>query len=632
MAFNQLGGKFREEDSSGAPLAGGKLYTYNAGTLTPKATYTTQAMNVSNANPVILDSAGRASVWLGASSYRMILTDANDVTQWDVDNIIEPGAVDADLTASTGSSLIGHIASGTGAIARTAQAKMRDVVGVFDFMTTAQIADVQAGTLGEDVTAAIQAAIDAAYALSLGNITVTYDTIRKGGATVQIPPGAYKTTTTVQLKEGVTLQGAGRFSTVISSSYDGTLIRNQTPVSYDAFGMGIKDLCVQGDRTKTSQIGIALLRDWQGEYSNVSVVECGSHGWRLYQCVGSQFNNVEALECVGRGFYVTDGIVSWASPTDTDLPTNNITVIDIHMYGCDGAGIYLGRIGAGTGVMGCQFFGGSSEGNYASSSDGVGYNVEVVDVASAVPNSFESLWCEDTKVLAHVLINLSDAQETVRFSRFKHFANGAAAWPQKAIIVEKGRLLLDSAIGSGTAYRTYLASNAPFQVTKATGSIYATGVAGSTLAITAAQIVDETGASSGLEANVKVNNYGNIWGPLNVWTDYGETGPTFNQSGQAYPYAKFENYYKGLMFGDGTGAADAGLYRAAANVLAPMTGDTFQVGGVVGETLKFAAGVANASVGSTFSGSIGPTGANAGNQLGWLRINVAGTDRFVPYW
>lgn len=47
-------------DDEGAPLAGGLIYTYTAGTTTPKATYTTGAGSVANANPIVLDSAGRA--------------------------------------------------------------------------------------------------------------------------------------------------------------------------------------------------------------------------------------------------------------------------------------------------------------------------------------------------------------------------------------------------------------------------------------------------------------------------------------------------------------------------------------------------------------------------------------------
>jgi hypothetical protein len=69
-------------------------------------------------------------------------------------------ALSADLAASSGSSLVGFIQSGTGAVARTVQDKGRDTVSAFDFMTAAEKADVVAGTLTVDVTTAVQAAID----------------------------------------------------------------------------------------------------------------------------------------------------------------------------------------------------------------------------------------------------------------------------------------------------------------------------------------------------------------------------------------------------------------------------------------------------------------------------------------
>ena len=75
-------------DANGIPLAGGKLYTYAAGTTTPLATYTTYAGTVSNANPVILDSAGRASVWLGAAMYKFVLNTSADVLVYTTDNIV----------------------------------------------------------------------------------------------------------------------------------------------------------------------------------------------------------------------------------------------------------------------------------------------------------------------------------------------------------------------------------------------------------------------------------------------------------------------------------------------------------------------------------------------------------------
>jgi len=77
-------------DAAGAPLAGGKLYTYAAGTTTPQASYTDSTGATANSNPVILDSRGEANVWLGEATYKFTLSDSNDVEIWTVDNISAP--------------------------------------------------------------------------------------------------------------------------------------------------------------------------------------------------------------------------------------------------------------------------------------------------------------------------------------------------------------------------------------------------------------------------------------------------------------------------------------------------------------------------------------------------------------
>lgn len=73
-------------DDDGEPLAGGKLYTYAAGTSTPKDTYTDAGGGTANANPVVLDASGRATVFL-SGSYKFKLTDADDVEIETTDNV-----------------------------------------------------------------------------------------------------------------------------------------------------------------------------------------------------------------------------------------------------------------------------------------------------------------------------------------------------------------------------------------------------------------------------------------------------------------------------------------------------------------------------------------------------------------
>ena len=78
---------FRGEDTDGVPLASGKLYTYEAGTTTPKATFTDSSEAVENANPIILDSDGYADLWLGDGTYKLVLKDSNDATIKTLDNV-----------------------------------------------------------------------------------------------------------------------------------------------------------------------------------------------------------------------------------------------------------------------------------------------------------------------------------------------------------------------------------------------------------------------------------------------------------------------------------------------------------------------------------------------------------------
>jgi hypothetical protein len=93
--------KQRYFDSNGNPLAGGKLYTYQAGTTTPQATYTDQGEGTPNANPIILDASGECSMWLDPDlSYKFVLKDSNDNTQWTVDNVVGLLSTGSVVTAS----------------------------------------------------------------------------------------------------------------------------------------------------------------------------------------------------------------------------------------------------------------------------------------------------------------------------------------------------------------------------------------------------------------------------------------------------------------------------------------------------------------------------------------------------
>ena len=124
-------------------------------------------------------------------------------------------AFDTTLGTSAGSNSVGFLQAGTGAVARTVQGKLRDTVSAFDFMTSAQIADVKAGTQLLDVSQALQNAID--YACYTGKCSL------------YIPAGAYKITKTLQVGYGATggTVGANGFVSVVIFG-DGVKFRAET--------------------------------------------------------------------------------------------------------------------------------------------------------------------------------------------------------------------------------------------------------------------------------------------------------------------------------------------------------------------------------------------------------------------
>ena len=72
------------------PLAGGLLYTYQAGTTTPLATYTGVDGNIPCANPIVLGVNGipATEIWLASTNtYKFVLATSANVTLYTYDNI-----------------------------------------------------------------------------------------------------------------------------------------------------------------------------------------------------------------------------------------------------------------------------------------------------------------------------------------------------------------------------------------------------------------------------------------------------------------------------------------------------------------------------------------------------------------
>ena len=181
-------------DDNGVPLTGGKLNTYAAGTTTPQTTFTSSSGATSNANPIILNAAGRLSgsgeIWLTEGVlYKFVVTDANNVLIGTYDNI--SGANDGTALANSsdpakGDALVGFRqsnASGnlTGSVGRTVHQKLQEAVSVKDF-----------GAVGDGVA----------------NDTAAFQAAATIGGQILVPRGTYRIVGEVVLGSNTTLNVA----------------------------------------------------------------------------------------------------------------------------------------------------------------------------------------------------------------------------------------------------------------------------------------------------------------------------------------------------------------------------------------------------------------------------------------
>lgn len=206
---------------SGVPLSGGKIYTYAAGTTTPAVTYTSNTGLTPNANPIILDSAGRppAEIWLTSGvNYKFVVKTPTDVEIRTYDNISgasDNSAVMADLANTSdiakGDALVGFRQANSsgvlgGATGTTVHSKLQDVVSVRDF-----------GAVGNGSTNDA-----AAFAVASAN----------GG--FYIPPGTYRIGTNTALTSPVTFAPGAKI--LVDTGITFTFVGTQTAVPVQAFG------------------------------------------------------------------------------------------------------------------------------------------------------------------------------------------------------------------------------------------------------------------------------------------------------------------------------------------------------------------------------------------------------------
>ena len=179
--------------NAGVPAAGCKLYTYEAGTSTPKETFQDAAGTIPHENPITLDAKGEALIyWSG--SYRVDLRTAAGVqiTGYPVDDYTTPdveAAADllrSDLAEPGGAELVKFTQTGSDVLSDLLE-KVYESKSVIDYGADP--------TGVADSTLAIRAAI-------VANI---------GGAAVFFPAGTYLVTDTISLYKGTVIYGVNTY-------------------------------------------------------------------------------------------------------------------------------------------------------------------------------------------------------------------------------------------------------------------------------------------------------------------------------------------------------------------------------------------------------------------------------------
>lgn len=262
MTATQIHGKIQFVDTNGVPLSGGKVYTYEPGTTTDKASYTVPAATVGteNTQPVVLDSRGEADIYV-IGDCKIKVTDSLDNLIYTLDNV---GDLRYALAASSGSSLVGFLQAGTGAVARTVQAKERDIVSVKDF-----------GAVGDgttDDTAAIQAAIDA-------------------HTNVYLPAATYKIASTLTITTNYTrLVGAGMGLTTLSYTGSANAIEAKSAggVAPTKYGISLEEFTVT---SSTGQDGIYVYDVAWFKTKNVYSTGFTRWGINIEMCVSPRLYN-----------------------------------------------------------------------------------------------------------------------------------------------------------------------------------------------------------------------------------------------------------------------------------------------------------------------------------------------------
>lgn len=170
---------------------GWKLWFYTTGTTTPRDTYPTSADAVAgtnpNSNPVVADAGGRfAPIWLVDPSYKVVLTDENDVVIVTRDPAISSGAVSSVGVSggTTGLSFSGSPVTGAGTMT------MSGTLAVANGGTGATSVGAARTALGLGTAAVLDETTTAQFLANTADKVLSTDQVWAGAAFVTLTDAA----------------------------------------------------------------------------------------------------------------------------------------------------------------------------------------------------------------------------------------------------------------------------------------------------------------------------------------------------------------------------------------------------------------------------------------------------------
>lgn len=336
--------------STNTPIANGYLYTYAAGTTTPKATYTSAAATVQNANPIRLDARGEATVfWDGA--YYIELHDANDVLIYSQDYYTDPGnavtTLSTNLAATTGANLIGFKYSGASARATTVGARLSDLVvtarsygaigdgnthplsGYFSTLAAAQAVYPNALALTDEIDGiAIQAALNDGYIVDLcyGVYRTTYEIVPGDNTGIIGRNGFWKRRTgytySTSQNSVVKYVGASGSNTCViraSKKAVGTFGTDfTTPGTDDLVCCTLKDFHVDANSLADYACYFYRCGNSGSMVDGVTAEKAVKDNHLMLGIFAAFWGTIGGFEAGGRGIVVANDVFSWSSSSSSE--------------------------------------------------------------------------------------------------------------------------------------------------------------------------------------------------------------------------------------------------------------------------------------------------------------------------